>query len=70
MKKELRKKLEEKRERIAAGTNNGWLNFALPIDCKGCAAEIGAGSSYCHFRGDYLTKEKGCVKKAYEAKQK
>ena len=67
MKAKKRKMLKAKMERIAAGRNNGWLNFALAIDCKDCKdPEKG---TYCKYREGYLDAEKTCVKKNCEAKK-
>jgi len=65
MKIKHKRQLEAKRARIAAGTNNGWLNFSLAITCRECTDQaIGA---YCSQREGNLTKDAGCVRDAYEA---
>jgi hypothetical protein len=67
MKAKRRKALKEKQARIAAGTNNGWMNFSIETTCKTC--DIKLIGSYCEYRGTPLTEEKGCVKEAYLARK-
>jgi len=78
MKANKRKALAAKRARIAAGTNNGWLNFALEIDCKNCDYDIAYKVMqardmpfYCSYIGSNLDEKEGlnCVREAYRRKQ-
>jgi hypothetical protein len=67
MKIKRKRQLEAKRSRIAAGTNKGWLNFSLAITCRECTDQT--EGARCNYREDDLTKEKGCVRDAYETKK-
>jgi hypothetical protein len=67
MKAKRRKALKAKRERIAAGTNNGWMNFSIETTCKTC--DIKLIGSFCEYSGAPLTEKKGCAKEAYLARK-
>lgn len=69
MKYKHKKALKERKERIAAGVNNGWLNFSLEVSCREC--EDQSDGAYCHYREDYLDfdEKRGCVRQTYEAKK-
>lgn len=67
MKIKRKRQLEAKRAAIAAGTNNGWLNFSLPITCRGCdSSDTG---DYCQHLGYNLTTEKGCTKRSLRGEE-
>ena len=67
MKIKVKKALEARKARYAAGTNNGWLNFLIAKECGNCLNQ--EDGAYCSVREATLTREGGCVKKAYEAKK-
>jgi hypothetical protein len=67
MKAKRRKALRDKKARIAAGTNNGWMNFVIESTCKTCDVKL--IGSFCAYRESPLTEEKGCAKEAYLARK-